>query len=49
MSKYKNRERLENDTALYYERLSAEALAQEDQLASALAGSARGLDIDREP
>ncbi len=49
LSKYENRERLENDTTLYFERLSAKALAEEDQLAAALAGSARGLDVDREP
>lgn len=49
LNKYENRERLENDTALYFDRLSTEALAEEDELATALAGSARGLDVDREP
>ncbi len=44
-----NRERLELDTAAYFERLSPEALAEESALASALAGRARGLDFDREP
>lgn len=48
LNKYENRERLENDTALYFDRLSTEALAEEDELATALAGSARGLDVDRE-
>lgn len=49
LSKYENRERLENDTALYFDRLSPEIHAEEEQLAAALAGSARGLDVDREP
>jgi len=44
-----NRERLERDTAAYFERLSPEAAEEETKLGAALAGSARGLDVDREP
>lgn len=44
-----NRERLERDTAAYFDRLSPEALAEESELAAALARSARGIDFDREP
>lgn len=46
---YENRDRLANDTAAYFDRLSAKAAQEEDRLATALAGSARGLDVDREP
>jgi hypothetical protein len=44
-----NRERLERDTAAYFERLPPEAAVEESKLGPALAGSARGLDVDREP
>ena len=44
-----NRERLELDTAAYFERLSPEALAEESDLAAVLSASTRGLDFDREP
>jgi hypothetical protein len=43
------RERLESDTAAYFENLSPEAAEEESQLSAALAASARGLDVDREP
>jgi hypothetical protein len=44
-----NRERLERDTAAYFERLSPEAAEEEADLGAALAGSSRELDVDREP
>lgn len=44
-----NRERLELDTASYFDRLSPEALAEESELAAGLARHARRIDIDREP
>ena len=44
-----NRERLELETAAYFDRLSPEALAEETELATALAVRARGFDFDREP
>lgn len=44
-----NRERLERDTAAYFDRLSPEALAEESELAAALTRGARGIDFDREP
>jgi len=44
-----NRERLERDTAAYFDRLSPEALAEESELATALARCARGVDFDRDP
>jgi hypothetical protein len=46
---YENRERLANDTAAYFENLSPEAMEEENQLAGALANSAKGIDFDREP
>jgi hypothetical protein len=44
-----NRERLEEETAAYFDRLSPEALAEEKELGTALARGARGIDFDREP
>jgi hypothetical protein len=44
-----SRERLETDTAAYFEQLSPEAVEEESDLGAALAGSARDLDFDREP
>src|SRR6266852_3386093 len=44
-----NRERLEFDTAAYFDRLSPEAAGEESKLAAALAASTRGMDFDREP
>lgn len=46
---YQSRERLATDTAAYYERLSPEEEKEDLDLAAALADSARGIDIDREP
>jgi Arc/MetJ-type ribon-helix-helix transcriptional regulator len=44
-----NRQRLERDTATYFDQMSEEELAEEQRLGSALATSSRGLDFDREP
>jgi Arc/MetJ-type ribon-helix-helix transcriptional regulator len=44
-----NRERLEQDTAAYFDRLSPEAVAEETELGTALSRGARGIDFDREP
>jgi hypothetical protein len=44
-----NRERLERDTIAYFEQLSPEAMEEENQLGAALAASAKGIDVDREP
>lgn len=44
-----NRERLERDTADYFDQMSEEELAEDRRLGAALAASARGLDVDREP
>lgn len=46
---YENRERLENDTGEYFERLSPDALEEESKLGAALANSVRGIDFDRQP
>jgi hypothetical protein len=46
---YENRERLARDTAAYFDGLSAEAAEEENTLAAALSGSAKGIDFDREP
>jgi len=46
---YENRERLAIDTAAYFDGLSPEALEEENQLATALSNSAKGIDFDREP
>ena len=44
-----NRERLELETAAYFDRLSPDALEEEDRLGSSLAAVARGIDFDSEP
>jgi len=44
-----NRERLERDTAEYFENMSPEESAEENRLAMALSQAARGIDFDREP
>ncbi len=44
-----NRERLERDTAAYFDGMTEEELAEENRLASALVASARNFDVDREP
>jgi hypothetical protein len=46
---YENRERLANDTAAYFDKLSPEAIEEEKQLAEALSKSTKGIDFDREP
>jgi hypothetical protein len=44
-----SRERLERDTAAYFEHLSPQGLEEESSLSAALSRSAPGLDVDREP
>jgi len=44
-----NRRRLEQATAAYFESLSSEALAEENEMASNLAAAVKGMDFDREP
>ena len=44
-----NRERLELETAAYFDHMSPEESAEEEKLAAALSQSARGIDFDREP
>jgi hypothetical protein len=46
---FENRERLERDTAAYFDNMSPEESAEEERLASALSQAARGMDFDREP
>jgi hypothetical protein len=46
---FENRERLERDTAAYFDNMSPEESAEEERLASALSQAARGIDFDREP
>jgi hypothetical protein len=46
---YQNRERLAADTAAYYDRMSPKEEKEDAELATALARSARGIDVDREP
>lgn len=43
-----NRERLERDTAAYFDHMSPEESAEEVRLAVALSQTARGIDFDRE-
>jgi hypothetical protein len=43
------RERLERDTAAYFDQMTQEELAEENQLAGALSRGARGVDFDHEP
>ena len=44
-----NRERLDRDTAAYFDQMSEEEMAEDNRLGTALAASARGLNVDREP
>ena len=44
-----NRERLERDTAAYFDHMSPEESAEEERLAVALSQAARGVNFDREP
>jgi hypothetical protein len=46
---FENRERLECDTAAYFDDMSAEEGLEEQRLATALARAARGLNFDHEP
>jgi len=46
---FENRERLERDTAAYFDSMSPEETAEEKRLATALSQAARGIDFDREP
>jgi hypothetical protein len=46
---FENRERLERDTAAYFDNMSPEESAEEARLAAALSQAARGVDFDREP
>lgn len=46
--KLDNRRRLESATAAYFDALSPEARAEEDELAAALSESGSGIDFDRE-
>ena len=46
---FENRERLERDTAAYFDNMSPEESAEEARLAAALSQATRGVDFDREP
>jgi Arc/MetJ-type ribon-helix-helix transcriptional regulator len=46
---FENRERLERDTAAYFDKMSPEESAEEKRLAAALTHAAQGIDFDREP
>jgi len=46
---FENRERLERDTAAYFDHMSPEESAEEERLAGALSQAARGVDFEREP
>ena len=48
-TKAENRERLELDTAAYFDHLSPKAAEEEAQLAAAMAASAGSLDFDCQP
>jgi hypothetical protein len=43
---YENRERLANDTAAYFENMTAEEAAEEQKLEAALSQSAGGINFD---
>lgn len=45
----KNRERLERDTAAYFDQMPEEEAAEDRRLAALLAGVERKVDFDREP
>ena len=49
IKRVESRERLERDTAAYFDQMPPKEHAEEVQLATALAQSARGIDFDREP
>lgn len=44
-----NRERLERDTAAYFDEMPEQEAAEDRQLAALLAGGGRKVDFDREP
>ncbi|MGA8761257.1 MAG: hypothetical protein WB562_00050 [Candidatus Sulfotelmatobacter sp.] len=44
---YENRERLANDTSAYFENMTSEEAAAEQNLEALLAKSAEGIDFDR--
>jgi len=46
---FENRERLERDTAAYFDNMSGEESAEEERLAAAIERAAQGIDFDREP
>ncbi len=46
---FENRERLERDTAAYFDNMSPEESAEEERLGFALSQAAQGIDFDREP
>ncbi len=46
---FENRERLERDTAAYFDNMSPEESAEEQRMASRLSQAARGIDFDSEP
>jgi len=48
LSIFENRERLERDTAAYFDNMSPEEIAEENRLGEALSQAARGIDFDRE-
>jgi hypothetical protein len=47
--KKKQMNRLERDTAAYFDNMTEENLKEENELAKALAGAAKGIDFDNEP
>ena len=49
LSQLENRERLERDTAAYFDNMAPEESTEEERLAAALSHAARGIDFDREP
>ena len=49
LSAFENRERLERDTAAYFDSMSPEEIAEDNRLEEALSQAARGIDFDREP
>jgi hypothetical protein len=49
LSIFENRERLERDTAAYFDHMSPEESAEEQRMAAALSHAGRGIDFDREP
>jgi hypothetical protein len=49
LSVFENRERLERDTAAYFDNMSPEEIAEDNRLEEALSQAARGINFDREP